>query len=81
MAGFMEGKRRSVEVNESDESCQKKLNQAEHRNLHLLSPNVVKNILKIVSFVVALLPLWETTTQVKIFEFISIRKIFIEAGL
>lgn len=43
MAGFMEGKRRSAEVRERDESCLKKLNQAEHGNLRLLSHCFHKN--------------------------------------
>lgn len=65
----MEGKKRSVEVNERDESCQQKLNQAEHRNLRLLYHRIHKNVQKIVTSVVvsALLPLYETTTEVKIF--------------
>lgn len=32
ITSFMEGKRRSVEVNKRDESCQTKLNESEHRN-------------------------------------------------
>lgn len=56
-------------MNERDESCQQKLNQAEHRNLRLLYHRIHKNVQKIVTSVVvsALLPLYETTTEVKIF--------------
>lgn len=52
--GFIEGKMRSVEVKERDESCQKKLNQAEHGNLCHLSHNFHNS---------ALYPLYETTTS------------------
>lgn len=50
LLGFAEEKKRSAEVQERDESCQKKLNQAEHRNLNVdsacshHSSDVIKNV-------------------------------------
>lgn len=45
IASFIEGKRRSVEVKERDQSCQTKLDGAEHRNLS--SKHFGKNVMKI----------------------------------
>lgn len=57
-------------MQERDESCQKKLNQAEHRNLGRLSRHVHQNVLKTVAspVVSGLLLLYEATTHVGIFQ-------------
>lgn len=56
LLGFAEEKKRSAEVQERDESCQKKLNQAEHRNLSVdsacshHSSDVIKNVASVDNF-------------------------------